>query len=338
MAMASAALGNRADGLLKAAALTGKPRAAVLMVRDGGESYVAAYGEAKKDSRFLLASITKPMSAAGVMWLVERGKIGLDDRAQKYLPELNGAITVRQLLTHTSGLPDMLPDNTLLRQRHAPLAEYTRLGLKTPLLFAPGEKWSYSSTGILLATEIAQRVDGRPIAKLLAEEIYRPLGMKHTTLGIDQLDWGRVVRSQTEYAPSDLGATADATQWDWNSAYWRGLGSPWGGAHAPAEDVMRFVMAFMAKDAPVLRPETRKMMITNQNRAGLTPYGIGWALGARLGKGLSEAAYGHGGSTGTLAWAEPERGRAMVLLTSLPDVVARKLVIQPVSEAIATGA
>lgn len=338
-AMAAAIEGGRvekADALLRKAAEEKLPRAMSFYYAEGSSVVSRSYGEAKSDSKFLIASISKPMTVAGVMWLVDRKKIAPADPVSKYLPEFSGGerglVQVRHLLTHTCGLPDMLPENTALRQKNAPLAEYVALGLKTPLLFTPGSKWSYSSTGILLASEIARRVDGRPIAKLLEDEIYKPLGMKNTAMGLGRFRLEEVVRSQTEHAPADLGGSQGTEKWDWNSAYWRGLGAPWGGGHSTAEDVAKFLRAFLEPNGKPLSRDSSKAMVSNQNAAGVNPYGFGFSLGARLSAGLPAEAFGHGGSTGTLCWANPAKRSIFVLLTSLPDVVARKKIIQPVSQ------
>ncbi len=321
-----------AERLLLAATAQEKPRAAVLAVEDNAQQWQKAFGQARADSRFLIASITKPMTAVGVMTLVDRGQLRLDEDIVRYLPERPG-ILLRHLLTHTSGLPDMLPENTALRQRNAPLEEYVRLALRTPLLFAPGTKWSYSSTGILLAAEIARRLDGRPFAELLRQEVFQPWGMRQTVLGKPAGPW---VRSQTDFAPADLGgAASDTARWDWNSEYWRALGVPWGGAHSTAADILRLLGEFLRPSGRVLRPDTAANMIRNQNPAGMEPYALGWRVGGKLGRGLSEETFGHAGSTGTLCWADPRKKRAFVLLTSLPDAVARQAIIAPVSEAVA---
>lgn len=329
-----------AEQLLSAATAAGQPRAAVLAVQEGRFRYLRSFGAAQPNSRFLIASITKPMTAAALLWLRDRGRLNLSDSASRFLPEFTAAgrdrITIRHLLTHTSGLPDMLPENTALRRRQAPLSEYVRLAFNTPLLFPAGAQWSYSSTGILLAATIAERLDGRPLPQLLAQEIFRPLGMKRTVLGLGKLRLTDVVRSQTEFAPADLGATPDASQWDWNSPYWRGLASPWGGAHSTATDIANFLDAFLhPRSGLPLRPETLTEMTRNHNPASLLPFGLGFSLGARLGKTLPENSFGHGGSTGTLCWADPAKNRLFVLLTSLPANVANAKVIHPVSGAVA---
>ncbi len=333
----------QAEGLIGGLVKEGKLRAACVRVRQGGELiWEKAFGEAKTiDAKFLIASITKPMTAAGVMKLVDAGKVRLEDPASRYLPELGttgdrGRITVLHLLTHTSGLPDMLPENTELRKKNAPLSEFVRIGLQTPLLFAPGTKTSYSSTAILLASEIAQRITGRAFPQYLEAELYQPLGMTNTALGLGHFSLGDTIRSQTEFADPDLGANASAAKWDWNSPYWRGLATPWGGAHSTVRDTDKFLQAFLAPDGKLLRKASCERMIRDQNAGLNQPYGIGWAVGRSFGKDCSPATFGHGGSTGTLCWADPATKRTFVMLTSLPDRVARKLVIDPVSD-LASG-
>lgn len=322
---------------LAAAARDGKPAAAVLHVQQGAKVETHHFGTATLESRFLIASINKPMTVAAFLWAARKHKLDLNQPVKSYLPEFQHNVTLKQLLTHTSGLPDMLPDNTALRKRNAPLSEYTRLALTTPLLFAPGTKWSYSSTGILLASEIAHRVDSRPFNTILEQEIFKPLGMKSTVPGLGKLTLNDVVRSQTEFAPQDLGASADAKNWDWNSQYWRSLGAPWGGAHSTAADIARFLRSFLHPTGKPLYKDDATAMITNQNAPGINPYGYGFSLGPRLDPNLPAAAFGHGGSTGTLCWADPTRDLSFVLLTSLPDNVARKAIIQPVSNIISAS-
>ena len=100
----------------------------------------------------------------------------------KFFPGFTGegreTITIRNLLTHTAGLPDMLANDEGLRQSHAPLSEYREGALKAPLKFKPGSSYSYASMGILLSAEIAQKITGKPIADMVEERVFRPLGMR----------------------------------------------------------------------------------------------------------------------------------------------------------------
>lgn len=298
---------------------------AVLHLRVGKTVREFAAGAAKPDTVFLLASITKPMTAVAVMKLVDRGEVRLQDPVQRYLPEFAGGdrarVTVRHLLTHTSGLPDMLPENDDLRRRHAPLREFVAGAVKTPLLFKPGTECRYQSMGILLAAEIVERLTKRPLRDFLERELFAPLGMKATSLGLG----GRPLAGT---APSQVTADPD---WNWNSQYWRDLGSPWGGALAPAGDVAKFLSAFL-QPTRILKPESARAMVTNQNAGLNKPYGIGFAVSG-LGSGCSPKAFGHGGSTGTACWADPARDAVFVLVTTKPSAESGKPVIQPLSDA-----
>jgi beta-lactamase class C len=313
---------------------------AVVHVQRGAEVTEKAFGKAKPDSMFLLGSITKPLTAAAVMVLVDRGEVKLSDAAVKVLPEFNeGArkdITIEQLLTHTSGLPDQLEDNNALRARHAPLAEFVKGAVRTPLLFAPGTQYHYQSMGILLAAEIVERVTKTPLPKFLQEHVFTPLGMKRTVLGLGAFSKADMVPMQTEHAaPEAGGGDPTARDWDWNSDYWRNLAAPWGGAHSTAADIATFLRSFMHPDGKALREATARLMITNHTPKLEAHRGIGFMVGPNgLGKGCSARTFGHSGSTGTLAWADPATDTSFVLLTSLPKNVSGELILYPVSDLV----
>ena len=168
------------------------------------------------------------------MLLADRGELALDDKARKFIPEFREGsradITIRHLLTHTSGLPDQLPENVAMRKRNAPLSEFVARALRTPLLFQPGERYGYQSMGILLAAEICERITAVPFPEFLSRELFGPLGMKHSALGLGSIALADTERSQVEQGPPHSGrGKPEAAHWDWNSPYWRNLASPWGG-------------------------------------------------------------------------------------------------------------
>lgn len=332
---------NTASRLIQQQVDVGILQAATLHVRRGGRVHQKAFGRAKTDSMFLLGSITKPLTATAVMLLVERGELKLDDPAVKYLPEFSqGArreITLRHLLNHTSGLPDQLPDNDALRARHAPLAEFVKGAVRTPLLFQPGTKYHYQSMGILLAAEIVERISQARLPDFLAAEVFRPLGMKRAALGLGSFRKSEMVPMQTEHAAPEAGAgKPGARDWDWNSDYWRNLAAPWGGAHASAADVATFLHSFVAPDGKVLRPETAALMIRNHTPELAASRGLGFMVGpVGFATRCSARTFGHSGSTGTLAWEDPASGLGFVLLTSLPARVSRERLLKPVSESLA---
>jgi len=301
---------------------------AVLRVRDGKDLAEHSFGIAKPESVFYVASLTKPMTSTAVMILVDRGKLSLDDPVQKFIPEFRGGeknrVLLRHLLTHTSGLPDMLPENEALRQRHAPLLDFVAGTCQTPLLFSPGSQVSYQSMGILLAGETVERVSGRPLRDFLRDEVFRPLRMTETSVGLG----GRKL-AETMQLQHDPGA-----DWGQNSLYWRSLGAPWGGVHATAGNIGLFADYFLHPEPKILKPATALAMITNQNRGLNRPWGLGWAMGSGFGKHSSDRVAGHSGSSGTLMWIDPAKDRSLVLLTTLPANLSQRTVLGPVADLV----
>lgn len=316
---------HEAVGVLAKAAAEGQIHAASLYVRHQGAEFARPFGAAKSaDDIFLLASISKPISVAAVMTLYDQGRFDLDDPVKKFIPEFTGdgreQISIRQLLTHVSGLPDQLPENETLRKRHAALSDFVQGAIKTPLLFQPGSPYRYSSMAILLAAEIAQRITKKDFKTIVDETVFQPLKMTRSALGLGPFKLEETMRAQVENAAPESGAgDPSAKEWDWNSPFWRNLGAPWGGAHGSAPDVARFFAEFLHPSGKALKPDTARLMVRNHNREGLTPRGLGFAVGAQAGgKGCSEQTFGHTGSTGTLCWADPATDTICVVLTTLP--------------------
>jgi CubicO group peptidase (beta-lactamase class C family) len=333
---------DAAAGVLREATASGQILSAALCVRHGREEFTRPFGQAKAaDARFLLASITKTLTAAAVMTLVDREKLRLEDPVAKTLPEfsaeLRGKITLAHLLRHVSGLPDQLPENGELRRSHAPLARFVEAALRTPLLFEPGTRFSYSSMGILLASEMARRVTSTDFPEFLSQAVLQPLEMKHSVLGLGPLRLEDVVRNQTDHAAPESGAgNPSAKDWDWNSPYWRALGAPWGTAHCSAPDVARFLAEFLHPTARMMKPETARLMVRNHNPEGIAPWGLGFAVGTRAGSpGCSERTFGHSGASGTLAWADPATDTVCVVLTTLPGGAAKPHPLRVASDLVA---
>jgi CubicO group peptidase (beta-lactamase class C family) len=301
---------------------------ASILVTQGSRQFARNYGTAKgAEPVFLLASITKPMTAAAVMTLVDQGQLSLDDHVVKFFPTFTGdgreTITIRNLLTHTAGLPDMLPNDEMLREQHAPLSEYRDGALKAPLKFPPGTKYSYASMGILLSSEIAQKITGKPIADIVEERVFRPLGMRHTGFGLRGRANSSTVPSQAAPAMTEEGKKT-WTDWNWNSSYWRNLGAPWGGALGSAADINRFYREFLDLRGTIMKPANEQLMITNQSPPGVKASGLGFDLPPGAGApGCGPRTFGHNGSTGTYSWADPDTGTICVVLTSLYEAAVR---------------
>jgi D-alanyl-D-alanine carboxypeptidase len=174
-------------------ASTGAPSVSIALVQNGKVTYAHAYGNARlapdiasiPSTRYAVDSVSKEFTAAAVLLLVEKGKLSLDDPAGKWFPDLGEAskVTVRQLLTHTSGLRDYWPQDFVPPEMLHPtsieeiLAEWAR----RPLDFEPGTQWQYSNTGYVLAGAIVEKISGEPLVKFLQRQIFAPLHMDHVT-------------------------------------------------------------------------------------------------------------------------------------------------------------
>lgn len=169
------------------------PGVSVAVVRDGKVVLARGYGVANAelgvpaaaDTVYQLASVTKPFTATAVMLLVEDGKLGLDDRLTALIPDLPtawGEVTVRHLLSHTSGIKNLTARKDFaesIRRDFAP-RELAGSVASEPLEFAPGTKWDYSNTNYILLGMIIEQVGGRPYGEFMAGRIFGPLGMART--------------------------------------------------------------------------------------------------------------------------------------------------------------
>lgn len=290
-------------------------------------------------SRYLIASITKPIVAMAALKLAAEGCFTLQDRLGKLLPRFSKAafrrISVRNLLTHTSGFPDMLPDNAELRAAHASLQEFAERAAEIDLDFSTASDCRYSSVGFLLLGQIIEQVTGDSLSGYLRTQFFEPLGMQNTWLGIPNHQAEQLLPT---VLPSILPVwQPDAEDWGWNSRYWRTLGAPWGGMISTAEDLSRFA-AMMLSDGcsasgttilppavvhAALQDQTTDMARSSDFTGASRPWTFGWrkqwpAHAASFGDFVDSNSIGHWGATGTLLWIDPTRGRYAVILTTTP--------------------
>lgn len=348
------------------------PGAAALIIRQGqlaGSCYVGVADpctgrRVDASTVFALASITKPFTATAVMQCIERGWFALDESIGTLIPEfLDGpargtdawdrsTITVRHLLTHTSGLPGFSAANMALRRRQAPLEDFVYSFQATPVFFRPGTAHLYSNCGMLLLAELVGRVNmgalGRRIARPavsryhthIERQILGPAGMSASWIPVPNDVSGRIAHVADT---GQEGAAYEAA----NSAYYRHLGIPWGGLFATASDLARFISIFMPANAnleysdSVLGLAGRQAMTRIQvsvppassaaarelrDGGALAPWpkvewGLGWEVkgekcGHASGDLTSAQTFSHIGVTGTLAWGDPVSGVLCVLLTN----------------------
>jgi D-alanyl-D-alanine carboxypeptidase len=168
---------------------SGAPSVSVAVVKDGQIAYAKAFGKANigenrpatAATRYAIGSVSKQFTAAGILLLAEQGKLSLNDKVAKYLPDLTRAreVTIRELLSHTSGYEDYAPQDYMIPDWTRPITprEIMDRWAKKPLNFDPGTRWQYSNTNYVIAGQILEKVSGRPLVAFLREKIFGPLGM-----------------------------------------------------------------------------------------------------------------------------------------------------------------
>jgi CubicO group peptidase (beta-lactamase class C family) len=290
-------------------------------------------GLIRPDAQFLVASITKPVTVTAVMLLVERGELALEDFVAHYVPRFaqqgKEGVRILHLMNHTSGLPDMLPNNDRLRATHQPFSAFVDEICRLPLAFRPGTQVNYQSLGTAMLAEIVHQVTGTTLREFLHQEIFQPLGMNSTSLGWqpDKKERIAAIRLAPEQQKND---------WNWNSPYWLGFGASWGGLITTPADFSRFCLmmlgAGMLGNVRILSPATVRTMTSNQlsslpelaeEERRCRPWGLGWRLNwyhhpSCFGDLLGPRAYGHWGATGTLCWMDPDTEAFMLLFTTQP--------------------
>jgi beta-lactamase class C len=277
---------------------------------------------------FGLASVTKPMTAATVMTLVEADLLALDEPVATYLPQFATAtssddslraeralITIRQLLSHTSGLPEDLPRGTFSSREAPTLRELTDAMIRQPLWRKPGTELIYSNTGYGVLSRVAEAVSGRDFWELTQENVFEPLEL-HDTIARPgpELD-KRIARIRDVYGQ---GRPTEA----YNSQYWRDLAIPWGGLYGTADDAVRFAATFLRQGDGFILPALANEMITDQVHGlpgevqaarvawPVAFWGLGWEIKGTKAKHwtgnlTSPQTFCHFGAAGTLLWADP---------------------------------
>lgn len=190
------------------------PGASVLVVRDGQVVFRKSYGlanleervAATPDTNYRLASVTKQFTAAAILLLSKSGKLSLDDSITKYLelPEYANAITIRHLLTHTSGLlayEDLIPDGMTRQLKDADVLAF--LAKQNATYFSPGTHYRYSNTGYAFLALMVERVSGQRFADFLRDNIFKPAGMNATVAFEEGIS--TVPRRASGYSRSELG-------------------------------------------------------------------------------------------------------------------------------------
>ena len=256
------------------------PGLSLAVVLDGQVVHSNAYGLANvelnvpvtQDTVFQIQSVTNPFTATAVMMLVEEGKVALDDPVAKYLdgtPETWGKVTVRHLLSHTSGIKDFINEPTASLRLDVSEQEVLEATAPRPLNFAPGERYAYSNTGYHLLAMIIRKVTGKSYGDFLAERIFQPLGMRHTRVQ----DLSKVIPGR---AAGYRWRDGKLTNGDFVAQPILSYGG--GGILSTAVDLAKWDAA-LRKDT-LLRKTSLEQMWTPAtfNNGKKSKYGLGWGL------------------------------------------------------------
>jgi CubicO group peptidase (beta-lactamase class C family) len=295
------------------------------------EAFAPAGSPVDVDAVCLLASITKPVVATGVMQLVAEGRVALTDVIDRHVPEFAAPgkpeVSVWHLLSQTSGIPD--PDLWAMLAQGAGRAELVRFAATSPLRFEPGSRYEYvTSTFDLLATLI-ERVTGEPHPAYLRRSIFEPLGMADTAF--DPWDRGARVALPGVAAPPGSARSWEPGPWtEQDLRAFTDLALPGGGLFSTAADLVRFGRAMLRggelDGIRVLPPAFVELMTREQTFGGIgasadpiraNHYALGWGKPDPRATPGSPAAFGHGGATGTRLWVDPAHDLVFVYLSGV---------------------
>jgi uncharacterized protein YbbC (DUF1343 family)/CubicO group peptidase (beta-lactamase class C family) len=318
---------NNVDGVIEQAIQDGSIPGAVLVVGHNGHViYRKAYGNRALEPRrepmtldtiFDLASLTKVIATTtAVMQLVEQGKVRLNDPVAKYLPEFaqNGKddVTIRQLLTHYSGLA---PDLDLKAPWEGKETAY-RMGFAETPADPPGSRFSYSDINFIVLGALVERVSGESLDEYCQRHIFLPLKMSHTRF-LPPAAW-RAKIAPTQYDENEhmlRGVVHDPTA--------RRMGGVAGhaGLFSTADDLAKFAQALLNGSGGILSPiSIEKMTQPEQPPSAPVLRGFGWDIdspfSSNRGDLLPIGSYGHTGFTGTSLWIDPTTQTYIILLTN----------------------
>ena len=305
----------------------------VLHLESHGLADISAGRPMTPTTLFWIASMTKPVTGTALAILIDEGKVAIDDPVEKFIPEFarlegpSGAaarITIRQILTHTSGLGEAPPEAT---KNARSLADLVPAWLAAPMKNEPGEKWVYTQSGINLAGRIVEVVTGRPFDAFLQERLFDPLGMVDTTFYPTEEQRTRLA---TPYARNqNTGALEPAPP---RQEYGVRPRPPQGngGLYSTPRDYAAFCRMLLNRGTVDGRSYLKEagLRAVSTVQTGDLPTGFfqseafgnrgkdyGWGLGtcvlrqphAGVAAMLSPGTFGHGGAWGTQAWIDPAR-------------------------------
>jgi CubicO group peptidase (beta-lactamase class C family) len=316
-----------------------------------GYSDAKAKTPMKPDALFWIASMSKAFTTTCVMMLVDEGKVNLDDPVEKYLPEFKGQvvidpkdptktphpvnhpITVKEVMSHSSGLPKLSAAEKEPLDR-LPLAVAAASYGKTPLLFQPGTDYMYSNAGINTSARIIEVVSGMSYEDFMQKRLFDPLGLKDTTFWPTQEQLTRLAKCYLEKDNPRRLEEVPLRQLTYPLDKKEGrYPIPAGGLFSTASDIGKFLQLYlndgMVDGKRILSPEAIKKLTTKE--ANTHEYGFGWEI-------LKDGAFRHGGADQTYMSVYPKAGIGAVLMTQVPAPWVNKNEIKKIFSVLDTTA
>ena len=293
----------------------GAPGLSVAVAIDDQLAWSAGFGladienevPARGDTVYRIASISKTFGATAVLQLVDRGTVRVDDSIGKYVPTFHQQVTLRQIMTHTSGIRHYKPGESESMVRYHSLADAITIFKDDPLLFAPGSKTLYSSYAFNLLEGVIETASGMPLEAYLNAHIFTPAGLTSTSLEYAE----RIVPHRARAYVRHGEETLNAPYVD-NSVKWIG-----GGLLSSAEDLIRFNVAL--NTGKLLTPASVRLMNTRGTLNDGTPinYSVGWELSTDERGNQYVDKYGSGTGVSTYLLRIPAQHFAVAVLVNI---------------------
>lgn len=313
----------RLDSIFTALYNSGQFSGNVLIAENGKPVYQQSFGMADQDkqlpinenTRFLLASVSKQFTAMGIVLLKEAGKLNFDDELVKYIPELPyPGLTIRQVLNHTSGLPDYDP----LMQQHWDKSKFATNEDMLKMLvqyhpdafFPPGQKYLYSNTGYALLAIVIERLSGLSFTDYMEQKVFKPLGMAHTIIYTRRAR-PRIVSDYAfgyVYQDSLRAFVLPDVHPQWKTTLWEDGIYGEDGVNTTTGDLLRWDQAVYDRQL-IAAGDWTAILTPGTPTEGTSDYGFGWHIKSRI-------AYHSGGWPGYIAYNEQhlDKNQTIIIL------------------------
>jgi CubicO group peptidase (beta-lactamase class C family) len=311
-----------------------RQRGATVLREAAGYADLAAGRPVRPDDIFMIASCSKPFAATAIMTLVERRMLRLDDPVRKFFPEFPGSSTVRQLLSHTSGIfanDAPVERLRLIRDFNLSLQEAVDGIVRSPLIYAPGKKYAYGGASFCVAGRFAEILTGMGFDEFLHKSLLEPLNLEETFYRTDRDLSDRIPVIYSNDAGRFRSVRAIMETAGRRGPRYDGFILVPGGLYSTAADTLGFLEMHLnrgIRNGRRILSEASALEMRKKQTGNLTAeYGLGWAR-QRVDPNGEALAFGHGGGYGTEIWVDEERELAAVIFTQMPSGEVRHFIAE----------